>query len=69
MLVTLGGIKNPRSFIPSQSFIITSYDTDGASLIDVGYNQNVATSIAGNITTFTMNSTSPVNGVINTYNF
>jgi hypothetical protein len=38
-------------------------------MIDVGYNQNVATSIAGNITTFTMNSTSQVNGVVNTYNF
>lgn len=69
VLVTLGGIKNPRSFMPSQTFIITSYDTDGASLIDIGYNQNVATSIAGNITTFTVTSSSQVNGVVNTYNF
>ena len=33
----VGGVHNPRSFKPTGEFIITSYDTDGASLIDTGY--------------------------------
>lgn len=65
----LGGIKNARSFKPSGSFGITTYDMDGVSKIDIGYNQNVATSIASDITKFTVARQNTTNGALNTYSF
>lgn len=48
--VVVGGIKNPRTLKPTGSFTITIYDVDGVSLIDSGYNINVAMTITGLIT-------------------
>lgn len=45
----IGGVKNSRSFQPSGSFGISTYDED-KYMIDIGYNKNVATSVAGSIT-------------------
>ena len=67
--VNVGGFKNARSFKPSGSFQITTYDTDGVALIDVGYNQNVATTIASDITAFSLTRTNTTNGAVNTYTF
>ena len=66
---SLGGIKNNRSMQPSGSFQITTYDTDGVSLIDVGYNKNVATTIAGDITWAPIGRDSTVNGATNVFTF
>lgn len=68
-MIQIGGVKNQRSFNPSGSFTITSYDTDGVSLIDVGFKKNVATSIAGNIDSFSVVRTNVTNGAINKYTF
>jgi hypothetical protein len=67
--VEIGGVKNQRSFNPSGSFTITTIDTDGVSLIDIGFKKNVATSIAGNIDSFTVERTNTTNGAINRYRF
>jgi len=67
--VEIGGVKNQRSFNPSGSFTITTFDTDGVSLIDIGFKKNVATSIAGNIDSFTVERTNTTNGAINRYRF
>ena len=67
--VHIGGIKNSRSFKPSGTFGIITYDTDGVSKIDIGYNQNVATSIASDITDFIVSRDNTTNGAINTYTF
>ena len=67
--VRVGGFKNARSFKPSGSFQITTFDTDGVALIDVGYNQNVATTIASDITAFSLTRTNTTNGAVNTYTF
>jgi hypothetical protein len=69
VVVSLGGIKNARSYIPSGSFEITTFDTDGVSLIDNGYNKNIATSIAGTITLKPIVRESTTNGDVNTYTF
>lgn len=66
---SVGGIKNARSMEPSGSFQITTYDTDGVSKIDIGYNKNVATTKAGEITMLPIGRESTVNGEINTYTF
>jgi len=65
----LGGIKNARSYAPSGTFAITTFDTDSVSVIDIGFNKNVATSTAGDITFEPIGRESDVNGDINTYTF
>lgn len=65
----LGGIKNARSFAPSGTFKITTFDTDEVSVIDIGFNKNVATSTAGDITFEPIGRESDVNGAVNTYTF
>ena len=67
--VKIGGIKNARSFQPSGSFKITSIDTDKKSLIDIGFNKNVATSKAGEIKMQAVKRDNEINGAINTYEF
>lgn len=69
MVISLGGVKNARSFIPSGSFQITTFDTDRVSLIDIGYNKNIATSTAGTITLEPIGRDSTTNGDVNTYSF
>lgn len=64
----IGGVKNSRTFEPSGSFKITSYDQDGF-MIDTGYNKNVQTSIAGKITFEPIGRQNTTNGAINTYVF
>lgn len=54
---------------PSGSFQITTFDTDGVSKIDIGYNKNVATTIAGDITWAPIGRDSTVNGDINVFIF
>lgn len=48
---------------------MASLDTDGTSIIDQGYNQNIQTSIAGTISDFLVKPSSVVNGDMNTYIF
>lgn len=63
----LGGIKNARSFQPSDTFGITTFDRDGVSIIDVGFNKNVATTKAGDITFTVTERGSTKNGDVVTY--
>lgn len=63
----MGGIKNPRSLQPSDSFLIETFDTDGVSKIDIGFYQSVQMAQAGTITDFIVTRESEVNGVVNTY--
>ena len=65
----LFGVTNPRSFTPTQSFHITSYDVDGVSEIDIGFNKNVAMEISGTITEFSLLRQSEINGEKNDYTF
>jgi hypothetical protein len=67
--LTFDGIKNPRTFKPSDSFKIKTYDTDGVSIIDEGFNKNVVMNIAGVITEFILERQSTVNGFVNDYTF
>jgi hypothetical protein len=66
--ITLGGVKNARSFKPTGTFAIATYDTTGA-YIDEGYNRNVATTIAGTIKLEEVERDSTINGEVNTYKF
>lgn len=67
--ITVGGFVNPRSFAPTGPFIINTYDIDGISLIDTGYNQTAAMSIPANLQSFSARPSSLVNGQLNTYTF
>lgn len=40
--IRVGGLQNPRSFQPTDDFIITTLDTDGESIIDTGFNKQAA---------------------------
>lgn len=66
--ITLGGVKNARSFKPTGTFEIATYDSDGF-YIDEGYNRNVANTIAGVIELAEIKRDSTENGKINTYTF
>ena len=46
-VIEIGGLKNPRSFEPTNLFKITTYDSDGVSLIDSGYDKNMQNTKAG----------------------
>lgn len=54
IIMSFEGIKNPRTFEPTDSFTITSYDTDGVSVIDQGFNKNVIMTQPGKITEFSI---------------
>ena len=64
--IQLGGMKNSRSFQPSGSFVITTHD-QSKNVIDQGFNKNVATTVAGDITLKVLSRGSVVNGEVNTY--
>jgi hypothetical protein len=66
---TVDGVKNPRSFMPTPSFRVTTYDTDGLSTIDTGFNVNTAMTVAGAITKFQVGNLNQTNGAITTYTF
>lgn len=66
--ITLGGVKNARSFKPTGTFSIATYDSEG-NYIDEGYNRNVATTEAGVIELEEIQRESTVNGEVNTYTF
>jgi hypothetical protein len=63
------GIQNPRTFQPTDSIYITSYDTDGVAKIDEGFKKNVQMTNAGTITQFDVSRESEMNGIVNTYTF
>lgn len=65
----LGGVKNPRSHQPTSLFFVTTYDTDGVSLIDTGYQENLVMTKSGKITAFNVERESFLNGYINNYKF
>ena len=55
--------------MPTSSFMVTTYDTDGLSTIDTGFNVNTAMTIAGSITTFQVTNLNQTNGATTTYMF
>jgi hypothetical protein len=67
--ITIGGFVNPRSFAPTGPFTINTFDIDGVSLIDSGYNQTAAMSVPADLQSFSARPSSLVNGQLNTYTF
>lgn len=67
--VQMGGLTNPRSFKPTDLFVVTTLDTDGVSEIDDGFNKPATMSIIGEITTVDITPSNFINGEINTYTF
>jgi hypothetical protein len=65
----IGGVTNPRSFKPSGDIVVTSFDTDGESKIDVGYKNKAEMTIAGPVTSFSVSQTNFTNGDINIHTF
>lgn len=55
--------------MPTASFLITTFDTDGLSTIDSGFNVNTAMTVAGAITSFKVESLNKTNGATTTYLF
>jgi hypothetical protein len=47
--LSVSGVYNMRSFKPSSEFKITTFDVDGRSKIDIGYNLKSELSISGSI--------------------
>ncbi len=62
MNITIGGFVNPRSFAPTGPFVINTFDVDGVSLIDSGYNQTAAMSVPADLQSFSARPSSLVNG-------
>ena len=67
--LSVGGIRNPRSFAPTSDFTMRTFDIDGVHLIDVGYSSAVEMTVAGPITSFSMEASDFENGIVNTYTF
>jgi hypothetical protein len=66
--VDIGGVVNPRSFMPTSNFVLTTLAPD-RSAIDMGYNINAVTTIAGVISSFNVQSSNRTNGGLNTLTF
>lgn len=66
--VDIGGVVNPRSFLPTSNFVLTTIAPD-RSAIDLGYNINAVTTIAGVISSFNVQSSNLTNGGLNTLSF
>ena len=60
-------MTNPRSFKPTDLFVITTLDTDGKSKIDEGFNKQATMTIIGEIPTVDVVPSNFVNGFVNTY--
>jgi len=67
--IDLTGIENPRTTKPTGTFKITTYDTDKTSEIDIGYDQNTAMTIPGELGQFSATQSNVTNGDINKYEF
>ena len=68
-IISVGGISNPRSFAPTSDFTMRTLDTDGIHLIDVGFSSAVEMTVAGPITSFSMEASDYENGVVNMFTF
>lgn len=55
--------------MPTPSFIVTTYDTDGLAAIDTGFNVNTAMTVAGAIPKFQVGNLNQTNGATTTYTF
>jgi hypothetical protein len=62
-------MQNPRSYQPTDDFVITTLDTDGKSIIDVGYNKQAVMSQMAELDQFHVRQSNFVNGVKNRYDF
>lgn len=67
--IKIGGLTNPRSFEPTDYFVVTTYDSDGASPVDKGYNRYAVMTIKGEITSVNIVPSTKVNGKLSTYTF
>jgi len=67
--IDLTGIENPRTTKPTGTFQVTTYDTDKTSEIDIGYDQNTAMTIPGELGSFSAKQSNVTNGDINKYEF
>ena len=67
--IVIGGMQNPRSFQPTDDFIIYTLDTDRKSIIDVGYNKQAAMTEQADLDQFYVTPGSQVNSAKNKYTF
>jgi hypothetical protein len=67
--IVIGGFQNPRSFQPTDNFVVTTIDTDGKSLIDVGYNKQAIMTIMADLDQFHVQQSNFMNGIKNRYTF
>jgi hypothetical protein len=65
--IVIAGVKNPRSFKPTGNITLRTFDVDGVTTIDIGYNKSAQMTIPGLINGFSIRPTSVVNGALNTY--
>lgn len=65
----IGGATNPRTFMPTGNFKITTLDIHGVTPIDIGFEVPTAMSIPGDMPNFAIEQSSRVNGEIVTMTF
>lgn len=65
----LTGITNPRSIQPTEVVVIKTFDADGISEIDAGFDKSIEMQDLAKIDSFSVRASSEVNGEINTYTF
>ena len=67
--IELTGITNPRSVQPTDVIRIVTFDADGISEIDSGFNIGTTMIDLAKITGFSVRPSSTINGELNTYTF
>lgn len=67
--IVLHGITNPRSVQPTEVIHIVTFDADGISEIDSGFDIGTTMIDLAKITGFSVRPTSTINGELNTYMF
>jgi hypothetical protein len=68
-VINIAGVRNPRTFAATDSFNITVYDQDKASIIDSGFDSRTAMEIATKLESTLFTPASDINGNVTTYTF
>ena len=67
--INITGVQNPRSAAPSGEIVVVTFDIDGISEIDRGFNIVVQMKELWAVDNFSVQPTSIYNGAINSYKF
>jgi len=69
MIVDLAGITNPNTRRPTGQIVVSTFGTDGVSLIDTGFNQSATMTSPGQLDFFSAINAIKRNGITTQYRF